>query len=222
MNMAKNNKDPWHKGNIEKTLEKRKGDRRNLLNVIQAMDSQLIHEVTEILQKHTPQGPADWSLIDSQHKNYNKDVADLVRKKIDEVYSLDSKLHPLKDVIKKANLEKNYFNEQLVKGLYFRHTHELKKGIGEKDYMQVMKHLHKGNLDRIVKESGEYMLSDVEPDVHGEHVIDYLHDKYKFDKEKVSKDLMKTKVHELLAGHLDKTLSKDYLHRHYKKHKKAA
>ena len=38
--MAKDeeNKDPWHKDNIEDTLNSRKSDRRNLLNVVQAMD----------------------------------------------------------------------------------------------------------------------------------------------------------------------------------------
>ena len=46
----KKSKDPWHKENIDKTIKKREEDRRNLLNVIQAMDSQLVYEVTTILK----------------------------------------------------------------------------------------------------------------------------------------------------------------------------
>ncbi|MBW2963798.1 hypothetical protein KY306_03435, partial [Candidatus Woesearchaeota archaeon] len=211
--MAKNNKDPWHKNNIDDTLKKRKNDQRNLLNVVQAMDSQLIYEVTKILKDHSGKDIPDWSLLDSEHKSYNKEVADKVRAKIDEVYSLDSKLHPLKDVIKKANLERNYFNEQLVKGIYFKHTHQLKRGIGSENYMATMQERHKDNLDEVVKATSEHLLSDLDPDKHADYVLDFLKDKYKFDKEKVSTDSMKNKVHELMVRHVAQRLSKDYIHR---------
>lgn len=218
----KKSKDPWHKSNIDKTLDKRKNDQRNLLNVVHAMDSQLVYEVTKILKDHSGKDIANWSLLDSEHKDYNKDVAEKVRKKIDEVYSLDSKLHPLKDVINKANLEKNYFNEQLIKGLYFKHTEEMKKGIGSKDYMRTMQAHHKKNLERVTEDSAEYMLSDVDMEKHADHVVDYVQDKYKFDKKKVNIDLMKKNIHNLLAHEVNKSLDKETIHRQYKSHKKAA
>ncbi|MCK4589048.1 MAG: hypothetical protein KAT77_01280 [Nanoarchaeota archaeon] len=215
-------KNPWYQSNIKKTLKKRNSDQRNLINVIQAMDSQLIKEVTEILQEHTEgKGIADWSLLDEESPTYNKKVADLVVKKIDEVYSLDSKLHPLKDVIKKANLERNYFNEQLVKGLYFQHTEDLKRAIGSENFMEDMKGHQKKNLDRVIEDSAKHLTSDINPDEHADYILDFLYDEYKFDKDAVSEDKMRLSVSSLISTHNVGKLDKDLIHRQFKKYAKS-
>jgi hypothetical protein len=66
------------------------------------------------------------------------------------------------------------------------------------------------------------MFSDLDQKKHGDYIVEFLHDKYKFDKKKVNTDFMKSEAHELLVGHFNKALSKDSLHRKYKAHKKAA
>ncbi|PIN76594.1 hypothetical protein COV17_01855 [Candidatus Woesearchaeota archaeon CG10_big_fil_rev_8_21_14_0_10_36_11] len=216
----KKKKDPWHKDSIEDTIESRKNDQRNLLNVIQAMDSQLQFEVTNILKTHSGEGIADWSLIDRESKKYNQKIADLVRDKIDDVYSIDSQLHPLAGVIKRAGLEKNYFNERLVNGLYFKHVDALKRNIGAKDYMGAMKSLHKDNLEKVAKQTIEHLVADVDPETHGEGVIDYIHGKLKFDKARVNPDLMRYNAQDLLRSHIAGDLTKDVIHRQYKANKK--
>lgn len=215
----KKSKDPWHKGNIDDTLKHRQNHKRDLVNVIKAMDSQFKTEVTEVLKKHTKSGLPNWSLIDSEHKDYNQKVADEVKAKIDAVYSLDSKLHPLAGVIKKADLEKNYFNNQLIQGLYFKHSDTLKRTIGQKDYMSVMENLHNDNLKHVNKAVDDQILGGLDPDKHGKGVVEYIGDKYKFDKDKVSAERMENDAGDLLANHINKQLSKDSIHRTYKAHK---
>ncbi|MBT4935617.1 hypothetical protein HOL21_02535 [Candidatus Woesearchaeota archaeon] len=220
MSDDKKKKDPWHKDNIDKTIKSRQNDQRNLLNVIQAMDSQLQHEVTNILKAKAGEGIPDWSLLDRESSKYDKKVADSVRAKIDEVYSIDSKLHPLAGVIKKAGLDNNYFNKKLIEGIYFKHTDALKKNVGAKDYMAVMKSVHKNNLDKVEEQSLEHLLSDVDSEKHGDGVVDYIHGKHKFDKSKVNSDLMKYNPQGLLRSHMGGDLNKDTIHRQYRAGKK--
>lgn len=216
----KKSKDSWHRDNIESTLETRHEHHRNLLNIIQAMDSQLIYEVTKILKEHSGEDIADWSLLDSESKKYNQEVADKVMKKIDDVYSLDSQLHPLAGIIKKANLEKNYFNDRLVKGLYFGHVEQLKRSIGSKNYLAHMQAHHKKNLETVTQSSMEHFVSDVNHKKHGAGVVDYLQSEYQFDISKINTDLMQHDAQNLMMSHITGKLDKDVIHRSYKAPKK--
>ena len=210
--------DPWHQDNIDKTVKHRRAHQRDLVGVIKAMDSQLRVEVTEILKKHTKKkGPANWSLLDEEHDDYNPKVVEEVKAKIDEVYSLDSKLHPLKDVIKKANLGGNYFNQQMVDGIYFGHKDKLKRGIGSKDYMGEMEREQEDNLKEILQKTSEQIFSGIDPEKHGAGAVEYLHGKYKFDKKKVRVDRIEDNCKEMIKAHFGRQLSKDVLHRTYKK-----
>lgn len=216
----KKSKDPWHRENIEATLETRGEHHRNLLNVVQAMDSQLIFEVTKVLKEHSGAGIADWSLLDSESKKYNKDVADKVSKKIDEVYSLDSKLHPLAGIIKRADLENNYFNNRLVQGLYFGHVDKLKREIGSKDYLASMKHHHKENLEKVTESSMEHFFADVDYKKHGEGVVDFLSDRYNLDKKRIHTERMERDAPGLLQAHLANHINPEGIYRSYKPPKK--
>ena len=148
------------------------------------------------------------------------DAIEEIKKKIDAVYSLDSELHPLKEVINKAGLENNYFNNEMVKGLYFRHSETLKQAIGEKDYMAVMENVHQANLKEVRKDLSKKLFNGLDVDQHGKGIVDYIQDKYKFDEKKVSRDRLEAEAGDLLINHLNKELSKDKIHRQYKSHKK--
>ena len=215
-------KDPWHKSNLEDTVKARNRDQTNLLNVIGAMDSQLVHEVTKLLKEKSGEGIPDWSLIDSTPGNnkYDEKLAAKVRSKIDEVYSLDSKLHPLAGVIKKAGLERNYFNNRMVQGLYFAHMDKLKKEVGSPNYMATMKNIHSENMKAVTEQTNEHTFSDMDPKKHGKGIVDYLKDIYKFDEGIVNRERMERESVGLYQAHLSGNLDKDAIHRTFKAAKK--
>ena len=97
------------------------------------MDSQLDYEIAKILKKKGDAIP-NYDYINEDSKVYDAELAKKVLDKIDEVYGLESELHPLKGVIDKAKIDKNYFNKRLVEGLYFKHKDTIKKMVGKKGF----------------------------------------------------------------------------------------
>lgn len=212
-------KDPWHKKNITDTIKKRKAHRRDLLNVISAMDSQLEYEIARLLKKKGDTVP-NYDYINEESDVYDKDLAKKVLEKIEEVYDIDSELHPLKGVIDKANLDKNHYNKRLVEGVYFKHKHELKKHIGKKNFVEIMKEMQGKNRERIGEETQAHAVSDVDSEKHGSDLYGFLKDEYQFDPKKVDEGMLKRDIHEAIAHHMFGNVKKDYFHSKYKKYKK--
>lgn len=218
--MADEKKDPWEKSTISKTIKTRKAHRRDLLHVINAMDSQLEYELAKMLKKKGDVVP-NYDYIIEGSDVYDKDLAKKVVNLIDKVYDVDSDLHPLKSVIDKANLDKNYFNKQLIDGLYFSHKEGIKQAVGKRHFVEIMKKTQGANVEKIGQETQKHAVGDIDPDKHGDSIYDFIKDEYKIDESKVDKDRLKHDATTIMYNHIFGQLGKDDLHEMYRK-KKAA
>ena len=86
--------------------------------------------------------------------------------------------------------------------------------------MQNLEGIQEKNLENVAKATSQHMLAGLDNEKHGKGVVEYIQDKYKFDKDKVSSDRMENDAADLLINHINKRLSKDSIHREYKTHPK--
>ena len=200
--MAEKSKDPFHKDNVETTIKKRKIDLNNTVEYIDAMDSHAHYQTVSILKKHAKANKVDelYTLLDKTHKNFSKEAEKEVTEAIDKSYDTSDEIHPLNG-LHEALSKENFYNAELIKGIYTGHVDTIKKGMGKKNFLKAMKQHQEKNLEKVTMELHQKAGNGITTDEHKKNVADYFMDKFKADKKKVSMDYLTHHANDLVVNH---------------------
>jgi hypothetical protein len=216
IHMSKKKEDLGAWENPHETLEKRKTDRDNLLNVLDAIDSQYTVEVANILKergKKDGKKTVDYTYIHEGHENYDKDTAQKVREAVDNNYNVKNDLHPLKEVFMKELGKDNHYLDEFLNDVFFRHKEQMRKAVGQSDFMEVVQNAQFQNKRQNMAETLDKALNGLDTDAQKDKVLGYFIDHYNVDEKRIqSKDLLKRNIKTIAQGHISRDLKTESIY----------
>ncbi|MFH1770793.1 MAG: hypothetical protein ABH828_04515 [archaeon] len=200
--MADKPKDPFHKDNIDSTIKNRKIDLDNTVEYINAMDNHAHYQTVSILKKHAKKNKVGelYTLLDKTHKNFSKEAEKEVTEAINKSYDTSDEIHPLNG-LHEALSKENFYNAELIKGIYTGHKDDILKNMGKKNFLKTMKQHQKENLEKVTMKLHQKTPNGITTDEHRKNVVDYFMDKFKADKKKVSMDYLIHHADEIVINH---------------------
>jgi hypothetical protein len=216
--MAK--KDVWAANNLEKTLERRKGQYKSLMSVIDAMDGELKAKIARTLPKLGKSNTPNYDALDRTSDAYDEKVAKRVVDIINKHYDISNKLHPLSKAFKKEGIDET--SKKIIENTYSGHKEALLQAVGNPDYMMQLEQLQSENRQNVEQNIRAASGSGYDHKTHGEGLLDYLVKKHGVDKDKVDHATLRRSGQKIIGAHASGQLSKNTIYRLAPKYKQKA
>jgi len=195
----KDNKDPWAEGNFEKTIEDRVQENQDVASAVEAIDADFERRIKELIQDR--KGKVSDRFLDENSKEYDSKLAEDVQKLIDSHYNVNNRFSPLNKIVRKEGLGDSPMVKRILEDIYTSHKKDLYEGLGEKGFFRYFTVQKGENMKKVRNRHLTAAVGDIRPTAHG-HLVDYLVDMYRIDKDKISPDRMKQDLKDLMTGHL--------------------
>lgn len=115
---------------VQESMENKKLELTNYVNNVKAVEAGLRYDI-HCAFRGVPAGEVpDYSTIPGNHA-----LQERIQEAIEANYSLDNDIHPLHGTVNTERLERNFFNNALVRGLLFPHENMVKAAVAGPDFM---------------------------------------------------------------------------------------
>jgi hypothetical protein len=200
--MAKDKKEkdekyvPWK--DIEAELEGRKSDVDNLMSLLRARDGAYKAEVAKLL-KDGKNGLPNYNKLNRSHKEFDEGLAKKVHELADKIYSPEYDLDPFYKIFNPEQVKEGSHYRRIIENIFSKHKADIKRGVGRSDYAGYIEGIQNQANQEYQSEQIKLVVGDLNPDEHGKKVYEYVIEKTKADKKKVSEELVKNNLQNIIA-----------------------
>jgi len=195
--------DPFaDKTQLEKILDERAKQFRNVSHVVEDIDNSLKYKIAQAVQKKTGKNVPDYDLIEDDTELQRE-----IKSIIEDVYSLDYELSPLKDAVDKGKIDEPSL--KLIRNIYAGHKNDVLRAVGTPRFRTKLNSIHNTNLEEVQKKLITVASDGYSPSLHGDIAYEFFKDKYKFKEEKVDKDLLKRQMPSAIGAYVQGVARED-------------